>query len=255
MPRRLPRTSSIPRLAASIPGLQPTRRLASRSLGFSKVHSSLAPPVLNLATGKVTVCFHAIFDNDFTTVSTVLGAARPLADAWADIFQLDGDREVFLVPEEMADASGCMVPLDPVWCPQDVTGGSFDDDDLDAPVASRTRSGQAGASSGAPHNASEGVPSGASEGASEGAVSIRTRGCLSIVAHAKPPAAARLLVRSLLRCNGVRESQARRRDGLLGLRRTNARASLRPSSSFCGSRLWAGDLSCPHPIHQFREGV
>ena len=94
-------------------------------LGFSKVHSSLAPPVLNLATGMVTVCFHAIFDDDFTTVSTVLDAARPLADAWADIFQLDGDREVFLVPEEMADESGCMVPLDPVWCPQDVTGGSF----------------------------------------------------------------------------------------------------------------------------------
>mmetsp|Transcript_30431 Transcript_30431/g.69423 ORF Transcript_30431/g.69423 Transcript_30431/m.69423 type:complete len:1695 (-) Transcript_30431:406-5490(-) len=166
----------------SIPRWHPRARLGM-FLGFSKVHSSLAPLVLNLATGKVTVCFHAIFDDDFTTVvSTALDATRSLEDAWADIFALEGDRELFLDPEEMVDGSGLIVPLDPVWCPDDVTGGSFQDE-LDGPVASRTRSGGTGVSEGA----SEGV----SEGVSEGAISSRTRSRLPVVAHSLPTASAR----------------------------------------------------------------
>ena len=166
----------------SIPRWHPRARLGM-FLGFSKVHSSLAPLVLNLATGKVTVCFHAIFDDDFTTVvSTALDATRPLADAWEDIFKLDGDRELFLDPEELVDDSGLVVPLDPVWCPQDVTGGSLHDDS-DGPVASRTRSG--------PSSSSEGASEGATEGASEGAVSSRLRSHHPIVAHSQPTATAR----------------------------------------------------------------
>ncbi|EJK62065.1 hypothetical protein THAOC_17338 [Thalassiosira oceanica] len=48
-----------------------------------------------------TVCYHAIFDDDFTTVvSTALDRSTPLDDAWKSILTLDSGREAFLDPED-----------------------------------------------------------------------------------------------------------------------------------------------------------
>ncbi|EJK71687.1 hypothetical protein THAOC_06848, partial [Thalassiosira oceanica] len=160
-----------------IPRWHPRARLGM-FLGFSPDHSSLAPLVLNLATGKVTVCYHAIFDDDFTTVvSTALDRSTPLDDAWKSILTLDSGREAFLDPEEMVDEAGRVVPLDPVWCPEQLDHDIDALSDASGPVASRTRHRLSDLSEGAPA-ASEGAPA-ASEGAtsavSEGAVASRTR--------------------------------------------------------------------------------
>jgi len=147
-----------------IPRWHPRARLGM-FLGFSPHHSSLAPLVLNLATGKITVCYHAIFNDDFTTVaSSALDRRTPLDAAWETILTLDGGRELFLDPEEMVDESGRVVPLDSVWCPRESEG------------------------------ASEGVSEGVSEGAvvSDGAVASRTRSRAPVVAHAKDVSDARL---------------------------------------------------------------
>ncbi len=39
-------------------------------LGFSDLHSSLVPLVLNVATGHISPQFHVIFDNKFETVNS-----------------------------------------------------------------------------------------------------------------------------------------------------------------------------------------
>jgi hypothetical protein len=38
-------------------------------LGFSKLHSSLVPLVLNVAIGHISPQYHVIFDNKFETVN------------------------------------------------------------------------------------------------------------------------------------------------------------------------------------------
>jgi hypothetical protein len=62
-------------------------------LGFSDLHSSLVPLVLNVDTGLISPQFHVIFDNKFETV-TSLAIGEPLDKQWADIFWLG--RECFL---------------------------------------------------------------------------------------------------------------------------------------------------------------
>ena len=170
-----------------IPRWHPRARLGM-FLGFSPDHSSLAPLVLNLATGKITVCYHAIFDDDFTTVvSTALDRSTPLSAAWQTILNLDGGRELFLDPEEMIDETGRVVPLDPVWCPETTPTDDVLSDDA-GPVASRTRSHHDGLSEGAPSAVSEG----ASPVVSEGAIASRTRGCSAAAARALTVSNARL---------------------------------------------------------------
>ena len=50
-----------------IPKWKPRARLGM-FLGFSPLHSSLVPLVLNVATGRITPQYHVIFDDKFETV-------------------------------------------------------------------------------------------------------------------------------------------------------------------------------------------
>jgi hypothetical protein len=56
-------------------------------LGFSDLHSSLVPLVLNVDMGHISPQFHAIFDNKFETVIS-LAIREPLDKQWAYIFWL-----------------------------------------------------------------------------------------------------------------------------------------------------------------------
>jgi hypothetical protein len=62
-------------------------------LGFSDLHSSLVPLVLNVDMGHISLQFYVIFDNKFETV-TSFAIGEPLDKQWADIFWLG--RECFL---------------------------------------------------------------------------------------------------------------------------------------------------------------
>ncbi len=56
-------------------------------LGFSDLHSSQVPLVLNIATGHISPQFHVIFDDKFETVDS-LPLDQPLNRQWAQIFQM-----------------------------------------------------------------------------------------------------------------------------------------------------------------------
>ena len=56
-------------------------------LGFSDLHSSLVPLVLNVVTGHISPQFHVIFDDKFETVNS-LPIDQPLNKLWAEIFRL-----------------------------------------------------------------------------------------------------------------------------------------------------------------------
>ncbi len=75
-----------------IPKWNPWARLGL-FLGFSDIHSSLVPLVLNVETGHISPQFHVIFDDKFETVNS-LAVNQPLDRQWADIFWLG--RECFL---------------------------------------------------------------------------------------------------------------------------------------------------------------
>ena len=62
-------------------------------LGFSDLHSSLVPLVLNIATGHTSPQFHVIFDNKFETIHS-LPIDQPLKNQWAQIIALG--RECFM---------------------------------------------------------------------------------------------------------------------------------------------------------------
>ena len=53
-----------------IPKLSPRARLGM-FLGFSKLHSSLVPMVLNVRTGKISPQYHVVFDDKFETVQSM----------------------------------------------------------------------------------------------------------------------------------------------------------------------------------------
>jgi hypothetical protein len=75
-----------------IPKWSPRARLGL-FLGFSDLHSSQVPLVLNVQTGKISPKYHVIFDNKFETVNSLL-ATESLDKQWAQIFRLE--RECFL---------------------------------------------------------------------------------------------------------------------------------------------------------------
>ncbi len=56
-------------------------------LGFSDLHSSQVPLVMNVETGKISPQFHIIFDDTFETVNS-LPLNQPLNKQWTQIFQL-----------------------------------------------------------------------------------------------------------------------------------------------------------------------
>jgi hypothetical protein len=53
-------------------------------MGFSALHSSEVPLVLNLQTGSITPQYHIVFDDHFSTVSSVEREINP-PDHWADL--------------------------------------------------------------------------------------------------------------------------------------------------------------------------
>ncbi len=54
-------------------------------LGFSDLHSSQVPLVMNVDTGKISPQLHVIFDDTFQTVNS-LPLNQPLDKQWAQIF-------------------------------------------------------------------------------------------------------------------------------------------------------------------------
>lgn len=87
-------------------------------VGFSSIHSSDVPLVLNLQTGHISPQFHVVFDNDFTTVSS-LGVTDEVPDFW---------QQLSLIPlEEISSSVVTRIPLDPassieiedIWLPTD----------------------------------------------------------------------------------------------------------------------------------------
>jgi hypothetical protein len=57
-------------------------------LGFSDLHSSQVLLVLNVQTGKISPQYHAIFNNKFETVNSLL-ATKSLDKQWVQIFCLE----------------------------------------------------------------------------------------------------------------------------------------------------------------------
>ena len=89
-----------------IPKWQSRARLGM-FVGFSQVHSSLVPLVLNVATGKISPQYHVVFDDTFSTVNS-LPTEDSIEDQWARIFKLD--REFYLDMEY--DEDGKLVTSD-----------------------------------------------------------------------------------------------------------------------------------------------
>jgi hypothetical protein len=58
--------------------------------GFSKLHSSQVPIVMNADTGKISPQFHVIFDDKFETVVSI-ASDKSLSEQWRSIF-LPGKR-------------------------------------------------------------------------------------------------------------------------------------------------------------------
>jgi hypothetical protein len=53
-------------------------------MGFSRIHSSEVPLILNLQTGSITAQFHVVFDDHFSTVTSLEREIDP-PDHWADL--------------------------------------------------------------------------------------------------------------------------------------------------------------------------
>jgi hypothetical protein len=50
-------------------------------VGFSHVHSSLVPLVMNVSTGKISPQYHVVFDDRFSTVNS-LPSEDSIDDQW-----------------------------------------------------------------------------------------------------------------------------------------------------------------------------
>jgi hypothetical protein len=74
-----------PKLQAGekLPPWQPRSRKGI-FMGFSPLHSSYVPLVLNLRTGSITPQFHVVFDDFFSTVSSIDKDIDP-PDHWTDL--------------------------------------------------------------------------------------------------------------------------------------------------------------------------
>jgi hypothetical protein len=56
-------------------------------LGFSSLHSSQVPIVMNVDTGKISPQFHVIFDDKFETVVS-MNSEELIGEQWKSIFGL-----------------------------------------------------------------------------------------------------------------------------------------------------------------------
>ncbi len=67
-----------------------TRARRGMFVGFSALHSSLVPLILNVSTGKITPQFHVVFDDKFQTVMSV-PQGTTLRDEWLNILAFGND--------------------------------------------------------------------------------------------------------------------------------------------------------------------
>jgi hypothetical protein len=70
-------------------------------MGFSHLHSSEVPLVLNLQTGSITAQFHVVFDDYFSTVSSVEREIDP-PNHWAELCL---EHTTYIPTEPMPDES------------------------------------------------------------------------------------------------------------------------------------------------------
>jgi hypothetical protein len=80
-------------------------------MGFSALHSSEVPLILNPQTRSITPQLHIVFDNHFSTVSSVEREINP-PDHWADLYLED----TMSVPTNSSPLSStCSIFLDDDW--------------------------------------------------------------------------------------------------------------------------------------------
>jgi hypothetical protein len=84
-------------------------------VGFSSLHSSEVPLVLNLQTGSITPQYHVVFDDHFSTVSSVEREIDP-PEHWADLCLEDS---TYIPTEGNSDDGGAPVFLDDDWLTPD----------------------------------------------------------------------------------------------------------------------------------------
>ena len=137
-----------------IPKWQPRARLGM-FVGFSQVHSSLVPLVLNVNTGKISPQYHVVFDDKFSTVNS-LPTEDSIDDQWARIFKLEKEFYLDLEYDEDGNLITSDWPhlstewLDPskkvtktiLTRPVDIApGGASSDEDIQAPGGARNVDG------------------------------------------------------------------------------------------------------------------
>ena len=98
-----------------IPKWEPRSR-KGQFLGFSKSHASTVGLIRNIRTGYISPQFHVVYDEEFTTVTSV--AQIDLDEQWIDLFL--NSRESYIEGHDET-ADGPLPPLDPDYMPEDVT--------------------------------------------------------------------------------------------------------------------------------------
>jgi hypothetical protein len=83
-------------------------------LGFSTLHSSQVPIVMNVDTGKISPQFHIIFDDKFKTVVS-MSSGDSLGDQWKAIFCLD--RECYEDVDCNKNGNAILPPLTSLFKP------------------------------------------------------------------------------------------------------------------------------------------
>jgi hypothetical protein len=85
-------------------------------VGFSSLHSSEVPLVLILQTGSITPQYHVVFDDHFSTVSSVEREIDP-PEHWADLC-LEED-STYIPTDFSTDEGGALIFLDDDWLTPD----------------------------------------------------------------------------------------------------------------------------------------
>jgi hypothetical protein len=86
-------------------------------LGFSTLHSSQVPLVMNVDTGKISPQFHVIFDDKFETVLS-MASDKSIGDQWKSIVHLK--RECFEGVEFDENGNAITPPLTSIFQQDDV---------------------------------------------------------------------------------------------------------------------------------------
>jgi hypothetical protein len=91
-------------------------------LGFSSLHSSQVPLVMNVDSGKISPQFHVIFDDKFETVLS-LAPEESIGDQWKSILRLK--RECFADVDVNENGNEIIPPLTSIFQQADVVPDSL----------------------------------------------------------------------------------------------------------------------------------